>query len=124
MIHLQTEVRGIGGGGYLENFGQTVIDVIWQLPRRFILPAVGDFFQIKRRKFALDTVSKGEVKLRRLAGLTMTQESSRFAGIVIAVVEEENNLAANFTLEPKRGLDFCNKENASEKIRRVAGQNK
>ena len=90
-------------------------DVIRQLPRRFILPAWGNFLQIKRRKFTLDAIGKGEVKLRRAAGLKMTEESSGFAGIVIAVVEEVNNLASNFTLETKRGLDFGIKKTLRKK---------
>ena len=45
----------------------------------------------------------------------MTEESSGFAGIVIAVVEEVNNLASNFTLETKRGLDFGIKKTLRKK---------
>ena len=75
-------------------------DVIWQLTCGFLLPAVGNLFEIERRKFALNTIFKGKVKLRRLIGFTMTQDSSRLARIVIAVVEEENNLTTDFTLQP------------------------
>ena len=106
-IHLQTEVRDVRGGRYLEDFEQTMTDVVGQLARGFILPAGGNFFEIERRKFALNIIFKGEVKLRRLIGLAMAQDGSRFARIVIAVVEEENNLTADFTLQPARGLDFC-----------------
>ena len=65
-IGLQTEVRDVRGGSYLENFDQTMTDVIWQLACGFILPADRDFFEIERRKFALNTIFEGEVKLHRL----------------------------------------------------------
>ena len=85
-------------------------DVIWQLPCGFILPAVGNFFEIKRRKFALDTISEGKVKLRRFIGFTVAQNGSGFAWIMIAVVKEENNLTADFTLQPARGWIFANRK--------------
>ncbi len=100
MIHLQTEVRDVRSGRCLENLERTTTDVIWQLSCSFILPVVGNFFEIKGSKSALNIIFKGEVKLRRFIGLTMTQDSSRLARIVIAVVEEENNLTTDFTLQP------------------------
>ena len=106
-IDLQTEVCDVRGGRYLEKFEQTMTDVIWQLTCGFLLPAVGNFFEIERRKFALNTIFKGEVKLRRLIGFAMAQDGPRFARIVIAVVEEENNLTTDFPLQPSPGPDFC-----------------
>src|ERR1700756_4467000 len=100
MIHLQTEVRDVRGGRYLENLDQTITDVIWQLTRGFFLPAVGNLFEIKRRKSALNIIFKSKVKLRRFIGFTVAQDSSRFTRIVIAVVEEVNNLTTDFTLQP------------------------
>src|ERR1700738_4617924 len=81
-------------------------DVIRQLTRHFILPSVGNFFEIERRKSALNTIFKGKVKLRRLKSVPVTQDSSRFAWIVIAVVEEENNFTTDCTLQPSGGPDF------------------
>src|ERR1700722_20247049 len=106
MIHPQTKLGDIASGRSPESFDQMVTDVIRQLARHFILPAVGNFFQIERRKSALNTVFKGKVKLRQLKGIPMAQDSSRFARIVIAVVEEENNFATDCTLQPSRGPNF------------------
>src|SRR5580692_5638133 len=47
-IHLKTKVRHVRGGRYAENFDQTRTYVIWQLAGGFILPAVGNLFEIER----------------------------------------------------------------------------
>jgi hypothetical protein len=70
------------------------------------LPPVGNFFAIKRRKSALNIIFEGKVKLRRFIGFPMAQDGSRFPRIVIAVVEEENQLTPDFTLQPPPSLDF------------------
>src|ERR1700693_2084621 len=95
-IDLQTKVRDVRRGRDSEKFEQTMTDVVGQLTCGFILPAVEDFFEIERRKFALSTIFKDKVKLHRLIGFAMAEESSRFARIVIAVVEKENNLTTDF----------------------------
>ena len=51
-------------------------------------------------------ILKGKVKLRRFVGFAMAQDGSRFARIVIAVVEEENDLAADFPLQSPRRSGF------------------
>ena len=48
----------------------------------------------------------------------------RFARVVVAVVVEENNLAADFRLQPPGRLDFGEQETASGKTRTAAGRNK
>jgi hypothetical protein len=60
--------------------------------------------------------------LGRLIGFTMAQESSRFARIVIAVVEEENNLTADFALQPPPGPDFCQQETFRKKTARLLAE--
>jgi hypothetical protein len=37
----------------------------------------------------------------------MTQNGFRLARVVVAVVAEENDFAANLALQPSRRLDFC-----------------
>src|SRR5580704_7400605 len=115
MIHPQTKLGDIGSGRSPENFDQMVTDVIRQLTRHFILPAVGNFFEIERRKSALNTIFKSKIKLRRLKGVPVTQDGSRFARIVIAVVEEENNLTTDCTLQPSCGPDFRKQKTLREK---------
>ena len=99
-IDLQTKVCDVCGGRLFEKLEQTMTDVIWQLTRGFLLPAVENSFEIERRKLALSTISKGKVMLRRFIGITMAQDGPRLARIVIAVVEEENNLTTDFPLQP------------------------
>jgi hypothetical protein len=62
--------------------------------------------QIEGRIFALQLVFEGEIDFKRLVGFAMAQEGSGFARIVIAVVIEEDNLTADFGLEPLRRPDF------------------
>ena len=72
-------------------------------------------FKIKRRKLALDFVFEGEIEGRRFVGLAMTQHGFRFARIVVAVVIKENDFAADFALQPPRGLDFGKQKAFREK---------
>jgi hypothetical protein len=61
------------------------------------------------RELALDFIFHREVQLRGFVGLAMPQSCPRFARVVIAVMKEENNFAADFLLG---------------KIRTAAGRNK
>ena len=79
------------------------------------MPVGGNALEVERRELALDFVLEGEVKLRRLIGLAVAQDGLGFARIVIAVVAEEHDLAADLRLQPPRGLDFGDEKPPREK---------
>ena len=118
-IHLQAKVGDVGGGNCFEKVNQRVADVIGQLQRGLFLPAGGNFFEMQRREFALDFVFESKIEVRRLVGFAMAQNGFRFARIVVAVVKEENNFAADFFLQPPRGLDFGNEKSFRKKSARL-----
>src|ERR1039458_7607395 len=53
--------------------------------------------------------------MRRLVGFAVAQKGFRFARIVIAVMQEENDFSADFLLQPARGLNFCDEKTLREK---------
>jgi hypothetical protein len=81
-------------------------DVIWQLKNCFFVPAIGNVFEVLRRKFSLNSVLKREIQHRRFAGFTVPKDGLGFARVVVAVVAEENNFSADLRLEFPGGLDF------------------
>jgi hypothetical protein len=105
-IHLQAKVGDASGGDGFENIYQRMADVVGQLQRRCVLPVGGNSLEAERRKLALVFIGKREVELRRLVRPAMAQNGSRLTRIVVAVVKKENNLAADFLLQPPGGLDF------------------
>ncbi|HEX7568968.1 MAG TPA: hypothetical protein VF492_00545, partial [Verrucomicrobiae bacterium] len=113
-IHLQTKIRDVGGGHSFEKINQGMFNIVRQLKLGLVLPIGGNALEMKRGKFPLDFVCERKIEHRWLIGLAMTQDGLGFARIVVAVVTEENNLAADFRLQPPRRLDFCN-EKASRK---------
>jgi hypothetical protein len=52
----------------------------------------------------------------------MTQGGSGFARIVVAIVAEEDNLAANFLLQSPGGLDFRDKVTSREEPARLLAE--
>ena len=70
---------------------------------------------MKRGKLPLDFVLEREIQVGRFVGFAMAQDGFCFTRIVIAVVAEENNFAANFFLQPPRCLDFGKQKSFWEK---------
>ena len=97
-------------------------DVIWQLEHRFVLPAGGNVFEVKRGKFPLDPVFKGEVELGRLIGFAMAQNGLRFARVMVAVVAEEDDFAADLRLQPPGRLDFGKQKPPRKKPARLLAE--
>ncbi len=121
-IHLQAEIGDEGGRDFLENIDQGMTDVIRQLEQRFVLPARGNVFEVKRGKFTLDSIFEREVELGRFAGLAMAEERLGFARIMVAVVAEENNFAAHLPLQPAGRLSFRKQEPSREKSARLLAE--
>ena len=101
---------------------QPALDVIGQLERGPAMPVGGNALEIERREFALQLVLEGEIELRRLAGLAMAQDGLGFARIVVAVVVEEDDLAADLRLQPPGGLDFGDQEPLREEPARLLAE--
>lgn len=106
---------GIGRAHVLENLNQPAVCVIRQLEQRFLLPAFRDAFEMQRRKFPLKTVGESEIQLRGFPGFAMAQECPGLARIVVAVVVEEDDLAADFFLESACGVNFSGEKSFREK---------
>jgi hypothetical protein len=66
--------------------------------------------------------SRREFELGRFAGLAMAEERLGFARIMVAVVAEENNFAADLRLQPAGRLDFGNQEPFREKPARLLAE--
>ncbi len=66
--------------------------------------------------------SKVKLSWRRLAGLAMAQGGLRFARVVVAVVVEEDDLAADLRLQPPGRLDFGDEESLREKPARLLAE--
>ena len=78
--------------------------------------------RIQRREFPLELVLEGEIELRRLAGLAMAQDGLRFARVVVAVVIEEDDFAADFRLQPAGGQDFGEEKPLREEPARLLAE--
>ena len=56
--------------------------------------------EVERRELALELVLEREIELDRLAGLAVAQGGPGLAEVVVAVVAEEDDLAADLGLQP------------------------
>ena len=83
--------------------------------RRAGVPVGQDPLQVERRELALDLVVEGEVELDRLARLAVTQRRAGLAEVVVAVVAEEDDLAADLRLEPPRRRDLGERKRRGKK---------
>ena len=70
----------------------------------------------------MEPILEGEIESRQFAGFSMTQDGLGFTWIVVAVVVEEHDLAAEFRLEPPRSTDFRDQEAAREKAARLLAE--
>src|ERR1035437_445955 len=121
-IHLKTEIGDEGGRDFLKNIDQGMTDVIRQLEQRFVLPARGNVFEVKRGKFPLNPVFKGEVELGRFIGLAMAQNGLRFTRVMVAVVAKKDDFAAGLRLQAPGRLAFCKKETSREQPARLLAE--
>jgi len=88
------------------------------------MPVGGDTLEVQRRELALGFVLIDEVEVARLVGAAVTERCLGFARIVVAVVVEEDDLAADLRLQPPGGSDLGREEPAPERTRRVVDRNR
>ena len=93
-----------------------------QLAGGVVAPAGGHALQEERREFALQLVLEGEIEPARRAGLAVAQDGLRLARIVVAVVAEEDDLAAELRLQPPRGPDLGEEEPAGKEAARLLAE--
>src|SRR5262249_58223813 len=74
----------------------------------------GDGLGVERGEVALQLVDDREVEVRRLVCRSMAQDRAGLPGIVVAVVAEINDAAADLGLQPPRGPDLRHQETPRE----------
>ena len=107
-------LRGLDGAECLDPAG---VDVGAELVGGAGVPVGADPLEVQRRELPLDLVVEGEVELDRLARLAVAQGGAGLAEVVVAVVAEEDDLAADLRLEPPRrgdlGVEVAPREEAA-----------
>ena len=84
--------------------------------------SAADALEVQRRELALELVGEGEVELDRLARLAVAQDRAGLAEVVVAVVAEEDDLAADLRLQPPRRLDLGDEEPPREEAARLLAE--
>ena len=84
----------------LEGVHPTRLDVDGQLPGGVGLPIGWYALEKKRGKFPLQFVGEREIQGGGFAAFAVLQSSLGFAPVVVAIVQEENDFAANRGLQP------------------------
>ena len=80
-----------------------------------MLPVWRDALEAKRGKFPLGLVGEGKIKDGGFVGLAMAQDGLGLARVVVAIVIEEDDFAADLLLEAAGGLDLGDEEAFREK---------
>ena len=88
------------------------------------MPVSPNPLEVKRRELALDLVLEGEIELDRIARLAVVQGCAGFAEIVVAVVTEIDNLAANAAPEAAAPWRSWRRDNAGGRSRKAAVQSR
>jgi hypothetical protein len=83
-----------------------LIDILGQQLGNLCGPVWRHSFQIQGGVSLLDFVFESEIEAGDVAEHAMAQDDFRFAGIVVAVVIEEDNLAPDLRLQTPRGVQF------------------
>ena len=105
-VHLQAEIGDVVGLDGAERLGPLGADVGADLVGGAGLPVGADALEVQRRELPLHLVVEGEVELERLARLAVAQGRAGLAEVVVAVVAEEDDLAADLRLQPPRRGDL------------------
>src|SRR6187455_2635256 len=81
-----------------------------QLLPKFFLCLRHNPFREERRELLLNLVRESEIQAPRLSRMQLAEDGHGLARVVVAVVIEENNLAADLLLQATRGNEFRIKE--------------
>jgi hypothetical protein len=105
-VEIEAEVGDGGGGDGFEGGDLGRGDVGGELAGGGVAPVGGDFLGVKRRELALGFVGEGKVEGEGRVGLAVAERGLGLAGVLIAVVLEEDDLAADLGLQFARGQKF------------------
>src|SRR5262249_5214779 len=105
-----------------EGVDQIPLDVVRQLEQGPARPLRGDALGVEGRELPLDLVGDGEVEVGRLPGGAMAQDRAGLAGVVVAVVVEEHDAAADLRLQPPRRPDLGHEEAPREEPARLLAE--
>src|SRR5579871_6607605 len=105
-VHLEAKVGDAGQGDLAQMVGPMLVDVSGELDRGLFAPVGEDALEIERRVFALEFVFLSEIDFESFAIFAVAQDGFGFAGVVIAVVVEEDDFSADLGLEFAGGLDL------------------
>src|ERR1041384_2016390 len=97
-------------------------DVVGKLPGDFRLPFRQKSLRIERRKLFLDLVREMEIERMLVAALAIAQHGRRLPRVVIAIVEKENERAADRAWEPPGCDDFREEESFWKKTARLLAE--
>ena len=105
-IHFETKIGDGDCGNVFEEINEGMADVIGELEDGFFVPAIGDLFEVLWRKFSLDPIFERKIQEGGFVGFAMTKDCLGFSRVVIAVVAEEDDLAADFGSKAAGSPDF------------------
>jgi hypothetical protein len=74
------------------------------------MPILGDSLEIEGGEFSLELVFESEVEFEWVVRFSMAKDGFGFARVMVAVVVEEDDFAADFGLQAAGGLDFGEEE--------------
>src|SRR4051794_22764857 len=118
-VHVPAKVSGRRGFHRLEMFDQLRSDVVRQLARDPGLPIWSDALGVERRKLFLDLVRELEIERALVAGALFAQHRRGLPRVVVAVVKEEHDLAADLALQAAGGRDFRKKKSFRKEAARL-----
>jgi hypothetical protein len=121
-VHFEAEVGNIRRLCLFEGLDPPRINIAVKLMRRPGLPFRQHALEKKRREFALDLVDETKIQRKLRIQLPMPQNRPRFPRIVVAVMAKENDLAADFRLNPPRRLKFREKVATRKKPARLLSE--
>src|SRR2546427_9304683 len=105
-VHLETEVGHRLRRHLAEQIDDGMGHVVRELPERPGVPVGGDALGVEWGELALEFADDGEVQVRGLGRGAMAQDGACLAWIVVAVVAEVHDTAADFRLQASRGADL------------------
>ena len=108
--------------GLLELCGQGPPNIIRKLARSFLVPPRQNTFGVERRELLLDPIRELEIYCDIPLVLFVSQNSDRFARIMIAVVKEKDDFAANLLLETSSRHDFSDQKSLGKKSARLLAE--
>lgn len=107
---VEAEVGDVGRGGVTEDVDEGLVEVVGKGVAGVGVPLWGDALEIERGELALELVFKFEVEGVGLVGVAVVEGGAGFAGVMVGIVIEEVQGAADLLLQLAGGEDFGDEE--------------